>query len=164
MRGFIAILMLSILVLTACSPEPTPEPVEEVSCTPPFIKSGDGCCKDENNNYICDKEEEEEVEEEVVQEEVRIKSGDRWIATEDDLPRTVYMQRSSRILYTVDEVEYVIIVDKIDKFLLTLFHEQNRFKIEPDRTIPIGPLIVKYEGTDPPTGGNHAIMTITPAN
>ena len=60
MRGLLVVLMLGILFLSACSPAQQIT-TEKVTCDPPLIKAGNGCCLDENSNYICDKDEIEEV-------------------------------------------------------------------------------------------------------
>jgi hypothetical protein len=152
--------MLGILFLSACSPAQQIT-TEKVTCDPPLIKAGNGCCLDENSNYICDKDEIEEVEEEEkVTEPHRLRAGGKLRITEDDLPLKVFMQRNTHILYTIDGKEEVFIIDSMDKFRATIFYEQNRFKIDVGRTKPAGSLLIKYMSTDPPNGGNFAVLEL----
>ena len=63
-------------------------------------------------------------------------------------------------MYTIDGKEEVFIIDSMNKFRATIFYEQNRFKIDVGRTKPAGSLLIKYISTDPPKGGNFAVLEL----
>jgi hypothetical protein len=95
------------------------------------------------------------------EEEKRVKAGDQLLINETNLPLRVYMQRKTHLLYTTDKnEEKVYIVDEVSKFKVTIFHDQNRYKIDVDETIPVGPLLIQYRSVDPPKAGNYAILEL----
>jgi len=163
MRGFIVGLLVVLLFLSACSPAKQVDQIsDEVECVSPLIRSGSDCCLDADSNFICDKDEINEVYEEEVKEDIRVKAGSRVLIKESDLPMTIFMQRDTRILYTVDGVEEVFILRDLNKFRITFHYENERFKIDERRSLPIGSLLIKFEGVDPPKGGNQAKLFLQP--
>jgi hypothetical protein len=149
------------ILLSACQTDQ-----QQIQCSEGFIQTGDSCCRDADNDYICDEVEEKEElkkQQELIkpEEEKRVKAGDQLLINETNLPLRVYMQRKTHLLYTTDKnEEKVYIVDEVSKFKVTIFHDQNRYKIDVDETIPVGPLLIQYRSVDPPKAGNYAILEL----
>ncbi|MEK6903764.1 MAG: hypothetical protein AABW64_03910 [Nanoarchaeota archaeon] len=156
----ISIFALAAIFLSACQTE------QQVKCSEGFIQIGESCCRDADNDYICDEVEEKEElkkQQELIkpEEEKRVKAGDQLLISEANLPLRVYMQRKTHLLYTTGEnEEKVYIVDEVGKFQVTIFYDKHRYKIDVDETIPVGPLLVQYRSVDPPKAGNYAILEL----
>lgn len=54
------ILILGLILFSGCIQTQTSD--NTITCDPPYIKVGDSCCLDQNENNICDKDESLEIE------------------------------------------------------------------------------------------------------
>lgn len=165
MRIALACLTALAVLLSACESAEQ----KQIECPADYIAFSEGCCRDVDNDYICDEvEEKEELKKQQAliqpEDERRVKAGDQLKINESSLPMRTYMQRKTHLLLTTAEnKEEVFIVDEVSKFQVTIFYDKNRYKIDVDETIPVGPLLMQYRSVDPPKAGNYAILELYPA-